>query len=656
MRLWPHGRWRRTILIAAVAAAIVAVSLSLALVRSPVRARAAATGPAQHPQTTLSAGLADVRTVRGVVVFDGPQRGSDPPVERVIFAYDANGDGYFDIRYRPDLAAKRQAWRSYNKSDRHSDTDPQFVQTAGALTRRVVVMSAKTGLQKTMAWSVDPFTGKVISQRYRFYAGFFSDAPLVSRDARSVTLVWRLTTVLDSELPALDEHASVSPTSVAGGPGWRVVVRTGGRATYGALVDRYGLTEQVRSLQGWHDLRPFTLVPFHVEGLVVNGALPAGTFTMRPSYRYGPDGYSPRKPTDTPSKYGIDLGGERGIPLADVPRLTSSWTLVPGWLPSGYRLTQVLGWSDQHLWFVYRRGLLMIEVGTAGRRPTWVSDGELRHGFVFGHRTEWGWEGWPEIGPGAVSRLEHGAMSGWPAGDIMTEQPGHNAVGTVAFGVSGTAPFATLRRIAESVHQARPGAHLPTPRPTWPAWIALVAACLSLAAALRARQRRFGDLATSLRRRPPLLAGLAMTAVGATLSWHALYKAGDRFAVMGWREPLAVLCVAAALLAGTAALWPARTHRQAIAARLFATGLGLASLATALVALVYLPLQARFLIDDDPNLVLKWTSGHAIAAYFGGAVCPGPGPGLYLSIAGAIVVVIAALRLWPPQPAPVVEG
>jgi len=629
--------------------AVIAAVLVCAVAALPGTQRTAAAATTVASASSLNAGLADVRTVQGVFVFDGQPSDAAQHVDRVTFAYDAEGDGYFDVRYKPDLAAKRRAWLSEHKTAQHSDTDPQFVQTASALVREVVVMSGARGLQQTMSWSIDPFTGKIIVQRYRFYAGFFSDGPLVSRDARSTTLVWKLAGMLDSDLPTFGQQGRVRAATVGGGPGWQVTVREGGRPTYTTLVDRYGLAERVASIRGWRGSRPYAVVPFHVQDLVVNRRLPVGLFTMNPSYAHGPDGYSPRKPGDTADKYGINLAGERSIPLTAVRDFTSSWTLLPGWLPPGYRLTQVIGWSDEHLWFVYRHGLLLIEVGTAGRRPAWITDGGLRHGFVFGSRGQWGQYGWAEVGTGAVSRLRHGAMTGWPAGETATVEPGRNAVGTVAFGVSGTAPFVTLRRIAESLRQARPGPHLPSPRPVWPLWIALAAAAASFAAALRAQLRQAGASAVaSLLPSLPLLIGVAATAAGASLAWHALYSSGDRFVVRGWSEPLAVLCVAAALLAGTAALWPRHAgSRPLIDPRFLATGLGLASLAAALVALIYLPLPARFSIDDDLNLNLAWTSLHAFAAYFRGAVSPAPGVGLYLSIGGAVVVVVAGLRLHP---------
>ena len=63
-----------------------------------------------------------------------------------------------------------------------------------------------------------------------------------------------------------------------------------------------------------------------------------------------------------------------------------------------------------------------------------------------------------------------------------------------------------------------------------------------------------GDQAPSLRRVRLALIGVAAVAVSASLSWHRLYGAGDAFSVKGWQEPLAVLTVAVALVAGAVAL------------------------------------------------------------------------------------------------------
>jgi hypothetical protein len=173
------------------------------------------------------------------------------------------------------------------------------------------------------------------------------------------------------------------------------------------------------------------------------------------------------------------------------------------------------------------------------------------------------------------------------------------------------------------------------------------------------------------------LIGVAAVVAGASLSWHRLYGAGDRFGVSGWHEPLAVLIVAVALSAGVAALLtgeaalrgtpPTRratapadgaTHASAatqtaarsrlrIGPRFATVFLGLVTLAGTLLAIVYLPLKARF--DTQP---LAFMPSHGLGAVFDHFVMPLPGPGLLLAIVGAALIVVGGLTLHAaPRPA-----
>ena len=139
-----------------------------------------------------------------------------------------------------------------------------------------------------------------------------------------------------------------------------------------------------------------------------------------------------------------------------------------------------------------------------------------------------------------------------------------------------------------------------------------------------------------------LLVGVALVSAGLLLSWHQLYGGRDHFTVAGWREPLALVTFAAALLAAAAAIWTPAPRRAREAMRFATLALGLATLAAVLLALVYLPVKARFFTTTDPT-DLRWTSIHDVLTYFRGVTCPAPGPGLYLSLAGAVLVAAGAV-------------
>jgi hypothetical protein len=618
----------------------------------------AATG-ATLPAATLSAGLAQVRSIQGVFVPDGQSTDEQSVVDRVIFAASSNGDSSFDVRYRPDYQARQQQWRAALKADpRVAVDDPTQLEMAGALTRELVVMNGESGLQQTKSWIVNPFTHEVVGVRYRFYGGL--DFPAAS-GGRSVEFVWLLSHMLDTALDAGAPRVIVQGADYAGEPAERAVVfNSNGKPAYEALIDRrYGLVERVTSLQGSRELPANRLVPFHLESLKVNQPVARDLFVMRPDHRFAPSGIGPPKPTDTPDKYGIDFD-EQAVPIADLSRFTSSWTLLPTWLPAGYWLASAHRTTDgQQLWLIYRLGMDELTVGTAGTHDDWIDDGEIGHGFVvqtWPSDPQEGGYGWTAIG-NAVSALRSGAMKGWPAGAGSSEEPGRNFVGTVAFGVSGTSPVSTLRRVAESVRPAKPGPHLPGSAYDWWPWLVAMAATVALAlawrraatpAATQPEALSAAQRAPSMRRARLTLIGVAAVVFGALLSWHRLYGAGD-FAVRGWQEPLAILTVSLALFAGAAALLaPGTAARPRLTPRVLTILLGLATLAGALLSVVYLPVKARFVTTDFEYTAPSWTSFHSLHLNWG---CPLPGPGLWLAIAGALLIVVGGFAMRTRRPA-----
>ena len=472
-----------------IVATVAALTLLGGLVGLPGARRAAPSSASAttRPAASLSAGLAQVQSIQGVFVPDGQSSDKQPVVDRVIFAVSSNGDSSFDVRYRPDYQVQRKAWRAALKADPHATVaDSVDLQYAGALTRRVVVDDSASGLEQTKTWVVNPFTRKVIGVRYRYYR-LFSTYALTP--PRAIPYVWLLSHVLDTALATGQPRVTIQEAAYRGSPAQSATVfNRDGRPAYEALIDRqYGLTEQVTSLEGSRTLPGDRLAPYHLEDLQVNRPVAQSRFVMKPDYRYAPQGFGKPKPTDTPDKYGIDLD-ERPIPVADLARFTSSWTLLPTWLPTGYRLASAARTTDgQHLWLTYRAGLDELTVFTAGRDGSWIVDYDVGRGFVvqtWPSDSQEGGYGWAAIGDNVIA-LRGGAMRGWPAGAGTSEEPGRNFAGTVAFGVNGTAPVSTLRRIAASVRPAKPGPHLPGSASGWWPWLVATAALVALAFAWR---------------------------------------------------------------------------------------------------------------------------------------------------------------------------
>jgi hypothetical protein len=67
------------------------------------------------------------------------------------------------------------------------------------------------------------------------------------------------------------------------------------------------------------------------------------------------------------------------------------------------------------------------------------------------------------------------------------------------------------------------------------------------------------------------------------------------------------------------------------------------TLAAALLAVVYLPVEARFTTDQGLGQV--WAGLSSLPTYLRGLECPAPGPGLYVSIVGACLIVVGGVRL-----------
>lgn len=600
----------------------------------------------------IDAGLTRVNTLRGTFVFDPARSGGDSTIASVDFAATSNGDKAFSVHYRPDYKALRQAWLNAKKEPVSPSARRQDMMMMGAApVRERAVVSGATGLMQTKTWTVSPVSRKPVGLRYRYYRGIFLSGGRVLIVPREVQQIWLLSSDLRSALAQRQPRVVLTDVVYHGRPAYRAVVYgSNAKPAYVALVDkRYGIALRVSPVPGSHWDGDFSLTPFHLRDLRVNEPVDPRTFAMKPDYRYAPDGYSARRPTDTPAKYGIDLR-ERAFPVSDVPADTSSWTLLPAWIPKGYTLQRAVTWPGHSwMWLTYRQGMSEIMVATAGKSATGPPGATpYSTGYVF-HSTRYD-RYWPSLGTG-ISDMPAGAMAGWPAGHAHPSEAGITTVGTATFGVSGNVPADVLERMAESAHQVKPGPYLPKDRYPWQLWlVSAVAAGLAATALFLVirRRRRLADLGVRLPGwksvRLPLI-GLALVVTGASLPWHWMHGGGNDFSVLGWHEPLAVATVAVASLAVAAATWVlAAPQRPAVGPRFLVILLGLLAIAGAVLSVVYLPVKARFVVDTLVN-DLTWKGLSTIGTLRRGDVVPGPGPGLYLALVGACLIVAGGLRL-----------
>jgi hypothetical protein len=635
---------------AAIALVVILVLLGLPGSQQTSPSRAAA---AQLPLVPLNAGLAQVQTVQGVFIYDTPDVSAGNSVlASVRFALSSDGDGAFDLHYRPDYAAAKRAWLQAKKANGPGVQTTQSLMQAAAEVRQEVVVDGNSGLTQTKTWSVNPFTGALVGLRYRFYRGIFNSGNQVLLAPREVQQVWLLSSELRLALAQGQHKVTVSDVTFAGRPAYRALIYgPAGKPADVALIDREtGLTLRVSALPGAANSGFYYLTPFHLEQLRVNQPIAPIRLVMSPDYRYAPDGFSAHRSSDRPASYGIDLG-ERAFPVADLSRHTSSWTLLPRWLPSGYRLQRaVTQLGQQWMWLTYRRGLSELTVSTAaqGAAGAMGSSAGVLSGFIF-RSSPMGPGLWPAIGPG-VHAMRGGAMAGWPTGyGASIDRGGQSGVGTATFWVGGNLPASVAQRVAASMQQVRPGPYLPRSQYVWQPWLTLgVAAIVALGVVLRVRSRRRANAPDAVqetvkRVRLPLF-GLVLVAAGASLSWHQLWGAGEHFSMLGWREPLGVTTVALALLACAAAVWAlAAPSKPPLRPMFLTTALGLMTLAAALLAVVYLPVEARFTTDQGLGQV--WAGLSSLPTYLRGLECPAPGPGLYVSIVGACLIVVGGVRL-----------
>jgi hypothetical protein len=648
------ARRRRAVLVAAAAAAAAAlVAIGLFGLpglggTSPQQATAA-----DRMVEAIDAGLARVNTLQGTLVLSPPaDAGANGHITSVEFAATGGGERWFDVTYQPDYASRQKEWKQAltvgkapNETSASLARSADFLEANSALVRQVIVADSAFGTTSWKYWAVNPFTRKVVGVHYRAIAGV-SDPDLF---AKEIPLVWSLSTELRTALATQQPEIRVSVVSLRGKPTYRVVIYgKDGRPAYLAMVDRqYGVTLSVRQVSQRTANLGIRVTPFRIVRLRVNQPVDSRLFVMKPDYSHDPSGFGPRRASDTPAAYTIDFGG-RAFPLDELSRHMSSYTLLPTWVPSGFSLVQAAhSPGDAYVWLTYRRGMDELRVGTVASNSRLALEG-LSRGFVFSGSTAsedepymWSMLGVP------VRRASSGAAAGWPMAPVLYDEPGRTAIDTLTGGVSGTAQRAVLQRMFDSLHPVKSGRHMPGDRFDAAAWalFAVIAAGTVVGAALVTRRRRVAGRASVPRAARLPLVGVAAVLLGAALPWHQMYGAGGDFGVRGWSDPVGVLTASLAILAGLA-VWivaGALPQRRSFSGRLLATLLGLAACACTALGLVYLPMRARFV--SELNGDLRLTSLSSIGTYLKGSACPAPGPGLYLAIAGAVLIVVGALRL-----------
>ncbi len=288
-RLRPfRGRHRRAPRVIAVAAVVVAVLI--VAIGIPRTGHSPEVGPEAATAATIKAkvrsALASMRTLSGVLVYDGAERGDR---RRWRFAMTANGD-FALVGPRPDER---------------------------------ITYDASTGIARSAQRSESLGGGPL------FYAERYGVAPGLP-DAGPPT--WLLPTQFAAFVRALlaAEDPRVRETTYDGRPSWVLAVDAVPNAIvpefsgdrFEIVVDKAtGMPVRVLELKNGTFLREL-----RIRDLEVNADLPRGTFELE-----FPSGAEVAR---------MDDGFER-VPLEDVAEVVGYAPLVPAWVPEGYRLAEV---------------------------------------------------------------------------------------------------------------------------------------------------------------------------------------------------------------------------------------------------------------------------------------------------------------------------
>lgn len=661
---------------AAALAAALAVILSFAGVPGLHNTQAPPASAADRLVVAIDAGLAKVQTMQGVMVFDPPGgawTGSKP--EKALFAATSAGDRLVDVRYKPDwasalrqyrmqLAALRKTRAKYSPSAyKRALSDLESYRLA--VSRSVFVDSAVNRASTVAFFSSDAATHRLAFVKYvdmGWYIGLHGIPGAAAADAGRV---WALATQLRS-LMADHPDIAVADMTYQGRPATKVAVQAAdGGPAWEAIVDKeYGVTLAVRVVkEGSGD--NVNIQAFHVERLRVNRPLSASTFAISPDYR---SSVTARARASGAPKVKV-LNMAEGAPAvhsyapAELARAASGTELVPRTVPAGYRLVEVARSGDDHrnpVALIYRRGVSEFVVWSGAR----VANGDYpadsgatnARGIAMFDRSTW-----PNPLGAEFVVVHGGVLDGAPAALLLgVGSPAIAQIWTAtrAISIDGDLSRAELLAIAGSMRPLKSGIWGPTSADVLSLLaivVALMAASTTLVAWLVAARRR------GLVERPQLglltwpLIGLVLVVCGAGLSWHALLHNGTGYASRGWSEPLGRWVIAAAVIAVVAAAWHQLAPNWSGPIRpKFLTGLvALAALAGAALALVWLPLTARFVVY--PPITTDVTTESWLTRITSSQFSPSATTGLYISIVGALFLFVGLIMMRGPK-APTVDS
>ncbi len=585
-----------------------------------------------------------------MLVFDRATMASSNPPQEAIFAATASGEQLFDLRYPATRAATLASYHSQLAGLRKFKakyTKAAYQQALSDLQEQRLMATrsvwTSAGHDSTLTFfETDALTNRLAKVRYDemgWNNGF--DLP---GDDTLVSRVWTLASQLQTLVA--DGQATVGETSYEGRPALLVAVAaTKATPAWQAVIDRrYGLTLAVSLLSARPGSESGAVVGFHLEDLRINRALPASLFVQRPIERSA---------TGAPVKVmTMDLNpgvGPRTYAPTALHRVAPGDTVVTAALPSGYALAQIVHFAGDPWWLLlYRRGL----------DELLLSSGPLRGQDSQGSAC-------------AISAFHRGT---WPdlseQGDRFVTVAGGVLAGAPAVYDSGLAPDtlaawndnrmvyaegdlsrSDLLDVVNSLRPLQAGSWGRSAADviSLAAVVGALIAALVAAAAWVTVGRRRGD-----GERPRLqellwpAVGVVLVIVGAALDWHALVHQPGSFAVRGWSEPLGRWVMALALAALAAAAWQRLVggSRGRPIARLVATALAAATLSGALLALVYLPVEARFTIAD--------VAGDAVSAappegwlvrIFSSQFSPSATTGLFVSILGALLLLVGIVMM-----------
>jgi hypothetical protein len=622
----------------------------------------------------IDAGLAKVNTMQGVMVFDPPLGSWGTPPERALFAATSAGDRLVDVRYKPDWARARSDYRAQLATLRRTKANYSTAEYRRAVSdlkksgllvavRSVYVNSTADHTFSYAFFSSDALTRKLARVKY-FDLGW--DIGLHTPTGHGdVGRVWALATELRSVM-ADNPDIAVSDTIYEGRPASLVIVQASdGSPAWEAIVDKqFGVTLAVRVFRN-ASIRDTgsanaDIVAFHVERLQINRPLSPTMFAIKPDYRPASTGHA--RVAGAPEVQILDA--TQGSPVrhffspAELGSVASTAELVPEAMPPGYRLAEVtrLGNDRQSVLLIYRRGMNEFVVWSGSRVPNYNSSySGVSHppGIAAFDR-----ETWPDVssfGGNEFVRINSGALDGAPAA-IFAGVGGPAQLeawtDTREASIGGNLSRAELLSIAESLRPLKGGGWGRTSAnliSLLGVIVVLVAAAVTLTAWFATQRRR--DAAG--RPQPGVLVwplvGLALVIAGAGLNWHALLHNGTGYASHGWNEPLGRWVIVLAVMAVVCAAWRqlVTRWRGPVGPKFVAVLLATATLAGAAFALVYLPLEARFTVSNvNGNSV---TSESWLMRIFSSQFSPSATTGLYVSILGALFLLVGVVMLRKPE-------